>query len=28
MSIREVVQDASGEWTERNSSIQLQEKAP
>jgi type IV pilus assembly protein PilP len=28
MSIREVVQDASGEWTERTSSIQLQEKAP
>ncbi len=28
MSIREVVQDGSGEWTERISSIQLQEKAP
>ena len=28
MSIREVVQDATGEWTERTSSIQLQEKAP
>lgn len=28
MSIREVVQDASGEWTERTSAIQLQEKAP
>jgi type IV pilus assembly protein PilP len=28
MSIREVVQDSSGEWTERISSIQLQEKAP
>lgn len=27
MSLREIVQDASGEWTERVSSIQLQEKA-
>lgn len=27
VSLREIVQDASGEWTERISSIQLQEKA-
>jgi type IV pilus assembly protein PilP len=27
MSLREIVQDAAGEWTERISSIQLQEKA-
>ena len=27
ISLREVVQDAAGEWTERMSSLQLQEKA-
>jgi type IV pilus assembly protein PilP len=27
LSLREVVQDAAGEWTERVSTLQLQEKA-
>jgi type IV pilus assembly protein PilP len=27
ISLREIVQDAAGEWTERTSSLQLQEKA-
>lgn len=27
LSLREVVQDAAGEWTERISTLQLQEKA-
>jgi len=26
MSLREVVQDAAGEWVERSSTLQLQEK--
>jgi type IV pilus assembly protein PilP len=28
VSLREIVQDAAGEWTERASTLQLQEKAP
>ena len=27
IALREIVQDAAGEWTERTSSLQLQEKA-